>query len=237
MDDSERFKLLHGPYAAPIINRGDTIKCEHRGVTVVVGGMSSGRIGWPTIKKTGTVGLIVCGDLVRAVRLESEIAISHHWGVGVVTIWKWRKSLGVGQYTDGTNRLHRDYKPEKLPDEIAAIGRENALNPESLAKMAATKTGKPIHPNTRKALLCAAKIPWDDERRKRSSIAAKARNQPPSVDPNRPHWTPEEDAILGTASDREIAERLSRTIPAIRTRRKTLEVPPFGPSQPIPRKK
>jgi hypothetical protein len=44
------------------------------------------------------------------------------------------------------------------------------------------------------------------------SLAARARVHP--LD-----WTPEEEDLLGTASDAEIAERLGRTATAVRARR------------------
>jgi hypothetical protein len=44
-------------------------------------------------------------------------------------------------------------------------------------------------------------------------------------------WTPDDDALLGTASDVEIARRLGRSEAAIRARRINLHVPPFAQSK------
>ena len=67
--------------------------------------------------KTGRPSLIVCGELVRAVKQESVAAVAHHWGVCETTVWKWRIALGVGRMTEGTTQLYRDLVPSRLPPE------------------------------------------------------------------------------------------------------------------------
>ncbi|MDR3582505.1 MAG: hypothetical protein P4L67_04500 [Candidatus Pacebacteria bacterium] len=174
----DRLRLLHGPYAAPAVGRGDVLTCERLGREVRVGGLSDAPIPWPRVLKTGSPSLILCEDLARAVRTESEIAVSHHWGVGVVTVWAWRKALGVGRVTEGTSRLHREYKPIKLPDDVAAEGRRQAALPENRAKMAEAKRGSLLPPQTRAALLAAVKgrkqPPDQIRKRVESRKAAKA---------------------------------------------------------------
>ena len=93
-EDEERFKLLHGPYYPPRTERGKFLVCEWRG-TVKVGGYSDALIPWPYAFRTGYRSLILCGDLVRAVKLESEQAVAHHWKVSSTTVGKWRSILGV----------------------------------------------------------------------------------------------------------------------------------------------
>ena len=63
--------------------------------------------------------LILCGDLVRAVRLESETAICHWFGVGITTVWKWRKALGVKSINEGTSALLSRWAPETIQGEKA----------------------------------------------------------------------------------------------------------------------
>lgn len=153
----DRLALLYGPYAAPVVKRGDALPCERLGRDIEIGGLSDAPIQWPYALKTGRRSLILCGDLVRAVQVESEIAIAHWWGVGLTTVWAWRKALGIGRTTSGTSRLHRDYKPAKLTDEATARGRSKALTPEAIAKNAEKHRGKPSPPQTRAALLAAVK--------------------------------------------------------------------------------
>lgn len=65
--------------------------------------------------------------------------------------------------------------------------------------------------------------------RMRLTIAAVAhlrrRKQVPVVFAHRRPWTPEEDALHGTASDTEIARRLDRHIAAVCIRRQKLGIP------------
>lgn len=149
--------LIGGPYVPPAVRRADWLDDEIYG-RVEVGGYSDGRIPWPKRKRTGKASLILCGDLIRAVKTESSLAIHHWFGVSVTTVWKWRKALGVEfDNCAGTQRLYRDYKPEKLPDEIAATGRETARTEAVRAKVSATKRGKSVPPQTKAGLLRAAK--------------------------------------------------------------------------------
>jgi hypothetical protein len=60
--------------------------CEVRGREVVVGGMTDSPIQWPFVKKKGRRSLVVCGDLVKAIAVESEIAVAHYWEVGPSTV-------------------------------------------------------------------------------------------------------------------------------------------------------
>lgn len=152
----ENAALIAGPYLAPACRKGDWLDCEIAGRTEV-GGWSEGLIAWPRRKKTGRHSLILCGDLVRAVRAESSEAIQHWWGVGETTVWAWRTALRVGRITDGTRLLLQERTG--VPPEAAARGREEARSPAVLAKRSANRLGKPAHPNTKAALLAACKAP------------------------------------------------------------------------------
>src|SRR5262245_28837201 len=56
-------------------------------------------IPWPRCRSLdpprGGCGLLLAGDLVRAVRHESAAAVRRWWGVTVGVVWRWRKALGV----------------------------------------------------------------------------------------------------------------------------------------------
>ena len=145
--------LIAGPYAAPAVQAGDWLDDARDGL-LEVGGWTHGRIPWPRRKKTGRHSPILCGDLVRAVQTESVTAICHWWGVGQTTVWAWRQALCVDT-TDGSQRIAR----RGVPEDAAARGRERAASPESRSKMAESKRAMPAHPNTRAALLDAAKNP------------------------------------------------------------------------------
>src|SRR3954451_13297889 len=109
MDDADRYQLLHGPYTPLPLRRGDRAACLVRGAEVVVIGWSEAPIPWPrcrAVGRLGACGLLVDGELARAVRSESSLAIQHWWGVKPTTVSKWRKALGMSNWgTDGSRRL------------------------------------------------------------------------------------------------------------------------------------
>jgi hypothetical protein len=79
MRDASRYQLLHGPYTAPALKRGDKAVCLIRDADVIVTAWSAGRIPWPRCRLPAThgggSGLLVDEELARAVRCESMLAI------------------------------------------------------------------------------------------------------------------------------------------------------------------
>ncbi|MTK12667.1 MAG: hypothetical protein F8N39_11460 [Clostridiaceae bacterium] len=84
------------------------------------------------------------------------------------------------------------------------------------------KTGLPAHPNTKAALREAASRPKSAEWRTALSERNRERGRPASWSAR--DWTPEEDAQLGTAPDRVVADRLGRPINGVRCRRQELRI-------------
>lgn len=146
--------MIGGPYSAPAVRAGDWLDDEIDG-RLEVGGWTSAPLSWPRRKKTGRHSLILTAELARAVSTESAEAICYWWGVGPTKVWMWRQALGVGRVTEGTRMLLQERTG--VPPEAARRGRRRAASPESRAKMAATKRGKPMHPATRAALLKASR--------------------------------------------------------------------------------
>lgn len=225
LDPHRRVQFVAGPYEPPEVKVGERVYCEVRRSMVIVGGFSRGPIPWPRLKKTGRAALIVFADLARAVRTESAVAVAEHWGVSVTTVAAWRRELGAKE-TPGTRALHRAYGPKKLPPETAARGREKARSPEAREKISASKRGKPVPEQTRKALLRAARRPKSAAHRRAIGEAVKRSGHRPRH-PDRPDWTAEEDSKLrrGVArglTDREIAADVGRSPGAIRSHRRRL---------------
>jgi hypothetical protein len=172
--------------------------CEWRG-KVKVSGYSDGKIPWPIKWKTRN-SLILCGDLVKAVRVESKLAVAYHWGVSLTKVQDWRHVLGVEPYTPGSQWLMR------------ASARENAT-PRRMRRM--TELARP-----------AVRQPKSKEWRRRMSKIVRVRIKLTGpIHPDRPLWTPEQERLLGTDLDLRIAERLGRTVEAVRTRRCALGIP------------
>jgi hypothetical protein len=110
--------LLFGPYQPPQTRPGERLFCEVRG-SVVVRRFSDGPIPWPRARFPGNP-FVICGDLVRALRQESEIAVAHWWGVSPYGVWRWRTALKIPRLTDGTRRLFTDHSRKTLVGRVAA---------------------------------------------------------------------------------------------------------------------
>jgi hypothetical protein len=69
MRDADRYRLLHGPYTAPALRRGDRAVCHFRDGAVIITGWSAGRIPWPRCRLPGTHGggrgLVMGDELAR----------------------------------------------------------------------------------------------------------------------------------------------------------------------------
>src|SRR5207249_4618146 len=61
-----------------------------------------------------TNSLILCGDLVRAIKKEAVQAVAWHWGVSKGVVSLWRRALGVPEHNEGTLELNRMYLPHRL---------------------------------------------------------------------------------------------------------------------------
>ena len=171
--------------------------CEWRG-TVKVGGYSDGPIPWPVKWKTRN-SLILCGDLREAVKMESEIAVAHHWGVSIKTAQKWRRALDVEPYTTGTQWLQH-------------VQAEDNATPARIRELTAAARLVTRRPKPRE---------W--KRRMSDHIRLRIQRQGP-INPKHRLWSKKEDQLLGEAPDAEIARRLGRTPGAVRSRRNALGI-------------
>jgi hypothetical protein len=106
-------------------------------------GVRSGPIPWPVCKTDRRHALIVYAGLARAIRRESAQAVAHWWGVGMFTVWKWRKALGVGATTEGTSRLRSAYCGEPWFAAARRKAHAKAGDTARREKIAAARRGKP----------------------------------------------------------------------------------------------
>jgi hypothetical protein len=141
MEDADRFRLL-GKYRAPRFRIGQRVRCAVRGEMIITS-ITDAPIPWPVGRRgPGRHSLIVYEDLAKALRRESNQAISHWWGVDPQTVTKWRRALGVDAITEGTNRLHSEHIAE-FGDAMRQEGVKKARDPERRRKISESMRGKP----------------------------------------------------------------------------------------------
>lgn len=187
-----RRRLLYGPYRPPQVRLGGELFCSIRG-SVTFRKLSEGPIPWPCTGggggKRGKGSIVLCGDLVRAVKAESSLAIQYWWGVSVATVLRWRAALEVEQFNEGTRELYRQNVPRIFTREKTKLGHRLAATPQVRAKALET---------------------WRSR-----GIASEIR------------WTDEQDALLGTMPDQEVALRMGCSDGAVRRRRCRLGMAAF----------
>ena len=169
---------------------------------------------------------ILCGDLIRAVRVEAAIAVAHHWGVSLWTVGKWRRALDVPRITNGSRRLLIEHAAENLTPEVRAKAKEAMHSAEVRAKLSALRKGRRQHPNTTAAFREIAKRPKSEEwKRRQSERSRKMWENPERYGlPRRRKWTDEETALLGTDTDRKIAKILRLPIKVVTQERVRLGI-------------
>jgi hypothetical protein len=222
MSDSERFKLLFGPYTVPLFEYGEPLDCAIRG-SVIACGLSSGRIPWPIGKRYRGARarfIIVTGDLELALQREAGIAISYWWGVSEALVCEWRKKLGFAG-TEGTRILRQKHALE--PAGRAAIQKAiaRAKEPDVRAKGGMTRRGRPLSPETyRRSVEVRKGKPLSEDHRR------KIREALFSLGPDAPWaekaWKPEEDALLWELPEKEVAQRTGRSINGVSCRKQRL---------------
>jgi hypothetical protein len=100
MEDAGRFCLHFGPYRTPKCKVGKLLQCVVRGEKKVIA-LSDAPIPWPMTQHDAGYGrpyLILCGDLVKAIRRESNLAVAHWWGVRLEGARARDRSLAEGEY-------------------------------------------------------------------------------------------------------------------------------------------
>ncbi len=122
--------LVRGPYRAPRVRRGASL-VDARFGPVEVGGCSTARVPWPYLKRKGQHSLILCGDLLKALKHESIDAIAYYWGVRPYTVIVWRRALGMedgtpGRWSGSDHEYLRAHAADPLPDVARALGRSIA---------------------------------------------------------------------------------------------------------------
>jgi hypothetical protein len=178
--------LRYGPYRAPVLGIGQRVRDAIRG-EVVVRKFTDAPVRWPLgspdhAKRSH--GIIITGDLLRALTCEMGQAIAQGWGVSTKIVTVWRQKLGIdGRSLEGVRDFHRTH----------------------------AKPPKPHSPTSEQLANAQARL--RENRRARGEL-----------------WTPQEEALLGTDTDRAIAAKLGRPLSSVRSRRLMRDIPPVRDS-------
>jgi hypothetical protein len=149
-------------------------------------------------------------------------------GVGVGSVWQWRKALSVGATTAGTSRLRRDHFAEPWAQAARARAhaqsRDGGADAGRRAKIAAAKRGKPRPRHVIEAMAAGRRgKPHDEEARRKMSAAQRRRGaRPPQA--GRP-WHPREDDLARRLPAPEVGRRTGRTLTDAYGRRVKLGMP------------
>jgi hypothetical protein len=220
---------LHGTYRTPRFRIGAKVMCEVRGELKIVG-MTDAPIPWPlgVGSRGGSKSLVVYGDLVHAIRHESVTALCHWFGVYDLTVWKWRKVLGVPERNFGTRKLWEAHAAAGgfWPGVKAATGK--AADPVRRAKLAAAHRGKRHLPQsiekTRRANLGRKK----STTARRKMAQAWKRRRLGLRKPAGGIWKAWEDDLIRSVSISEVMRWTGRTKSAVQWRRRALALAKLG---------
>lgn len=120
--------LLRGPYNPPEVRAGDKVHCALRGHEMTVVDWTDGPVPWPCGRIVGIKTVILSGDLIKAVRTESNAAVATALGVGGFTVSKWRRALGVPENNEGTLQMRRESNRRKSSEPREKGRNDNAAS-------------------------------------------------------------------------------------------------------------
>jgi hypothetical protein len=144
--------------------------------------------------------------------MESVEAISYHWGVCRNVVQNWRHALGVQEFTPGTMHLRNQIR----------AGLDSAAQRRALVRVlhpkAILRREQPAHESAHPLVRRATSL------RVHERLARTGRH----INPQLRLWTAEDDKLLGTARDNQIAKRIRRSENAVRARRNILGIPAWN---------
>lgn len=219
-EQEEKVRFVGGPYAPPLVCIGGWLKCELRG-ELQVSGYTNALIPWPVATRHHKQ-LIVCADLVRALKTESVLAVAFHFGISRALVSEYRSRLNIERFTAGSQRLFwRSVNLARTPEARAKLsrhheGRSDLMTPEAREKL------RQIQKRPKSE---AWKQKMSERWQRRFAVSGKPLD-----------WTDEELKLIGTRPDREVARFLGRSLSAVKGKKFQLlqKAPPPHLPAPIP---
>jgi hypothetical protein len=149
--------------------------------------------------------MILCGDLVTALKTESRLAVCFHFGIFPQMVSEYRRRLGIERLTAGSMRLFWRNVKLAASDEARAKmsrqreGRQDLMTPEDRERLRAIQ---------RRPKSEAWKARMAERWQKRFALLGKPGE-----------WTEEELKLIGTRPDREVAKMLNRSVLAVKAKK------------------
>ncbi|MBI3870009.1 MAG: hypothetical protein HY299_15910 [Verrucomicrobia bacterium] len=202
-EQEEKVRFVDGPYSPPMISIGGWLKCKLRD-DLQVGGYSNGLIPWPVALGRANQ-LIVCGDLVRALKTESRLAVSFHFGISLALVSEYRQKLGIERYTAGSMRLFwRNIDLARTDEARAKLskkheGRGDTMKPEDREKLREIQ---------RRPKSEVWKHKMAEHWKRRFAISGRPEK-----------WTDAEIKMIGTRPDPEVAKLLNRSLSSVKAKK------------------
>lgn len=206
-EQEDMVRFVGGPYAPPFVPIGGWLRCEIRGM-LQVGGYTNALIPWPT-----AIGhakqLILCGDLVKALKTESRLALCFHFGMSPQSVSGYKDRLGIERLTPGSTRLFwRNVNLARTDEARAKMsrqreGRQDVMTPEDRERLRQIQ----MRPKSKEW-----KAKETERRRRRYAIMGKPEE-----------WTEEELRLIGTRPDREVAKLVNRSLAAVKAKKFQLQ--------------
>jgi hypothetical protein len=238
MNPQDRVALLHGPYRAPALRKGDRAACFFRDGDVVVTSWTDAPIPWPRCRsvehKRSAPGLLVDDELLRAIRHESAAAVRHWWGVSDFVVWRWRRAFQVDKVNNhGSNRLVRAAAEKGA---VVIQAREFTQAERDAKRRIAIDKDLQRHLRaairedtwTEEEIALLGQVP-DTEVERRTGRTAEAvrqkREELGRPHPTTTHWTAEGIALLGILADAQVAKRLGKSPSSVTQKRCKLGIP------------
>jgi len=200
-------RFVGGPYSRANGRVGAWLKCELRGL-LQVGSFSNALIPWPTAVKHRKQ-LIVCGDLVRALKTESCLAVCFHFGILPQMVSEYRRRLGIERLTAGSTRLFwRSVKLARSDEARAKMSRQQENRKDLMSREDCARL--------REIQKRLKSEDWKDKVAEMWQRRYLLFGKPDE-------WTEDELKLIGTLPDREVARLVKRSLQAFKAKKFQLQ--------------
>jgi hypothetical protein len=143
--------------------------------------------------------------LVRALKTESRLAVSFHFGISQAIVSDYRSKLGIERLTAGSTRLFwRSVNLARTDEARAKISKAHEGRGDTMTRAARARLRKIQQRPKTEAWKRKMSRYW----KKRMAIVGRPAK-----------WTPSELKLIGTQSDHKVARLVDRSVSAVRAKK------------------